>query len=237
MKKCILITGASSGIGLATAHTLAQQGHTVIASARRAEALTALEKEYPNRVFAFPADVCDVEAMKALVQYAIERGNKLDVLINNAGLGIFDPLPEGKLEDWHTMIDVNIKGLLNATHAAIPALRESRGAIINLTSVAAHNVFPNSGVYCATKHAVLAISESLRLELGTEIRITSISPGSVHTEFIDQTKNEELLKNYKDYFASGLKAQDIADQIAHVVNAPENTVISEIIIRPNKAVK
>lgn len=237
MKKCILITGASSGIGLATAHTLAQQGHTVIASARRAEALTALEKEYPNRVFAFPADVCDVEAMKALVKYAIERGQKLDVLINNAGLGIFDPLPEGKLEDWHTMVDVNIKGLLNATHAAIPALRESRGAIINLTSVAAHNVFPNSGIYCATKHAVLAISESLRLELGTEIRITSISPGSVHTEFIDQTKNEELLKNYKDYFASGLKAQDIADQISHVVNAHENTVISEIIVRPNKAVK
>jgi NADP-dependent 3-hydroxy acid dehydrogenase YdfG len=175
--------------------------------------------------------------MKAAFHACLTAFGRIDVLVNNAGLGIFDPIAEGKLDDWHTMFDVNVKGLLTCIHLAIPELRKSKGQLINITSVAAHNVFPNSGVYCSTKHAVLAISEAVRLELGTEIRVTSISPGSVNTAFIDQTRNEQLLANYKDYFAAGLSPDDIARQILYTIDAPDNQVISEIIIRPNKAVK
>ncbi len=237
MSKTIFLTGASSGIGRATAVLLASSGHHIFATARNAAALEALRKTNESNISTAVADVCDTEAMQAAVALCIAKYGKIDVLINNAGLGIFDPVGDGKLEDWHRMVDVNIKGLLTTTHLILPELRKNRGQLINLTSVAAHNVFANSGIYCSTKHAVLAISEAIRLELGTEIRVTSISPGAVNTAFIDQTNNLDLLNNYKDYFASGLSAEDIAKQIQYAVDAPEHAVISEIIIRPNKAVK
>lgn len=237
MSKVIFLTGASSGIGRATALLLASNNHRVFAIARNARALEALEKVHPSNINTAVADVCDTAAMQAAFAKCIELNGGIDVLINNAGLGIFDPVGDGKLDDWHRMVDVNIKGLLTTTHLALPELRKSRGHLINLTSVAAHNVFPNSGIYCSTKHAVLAISEAIRLELGAELRVTSISPGAVNTAFIDQTSNKDLLGNYKDYFASGLPADDIASQIQYAIDAPEHAVISEIIIRPNKAVK
>lgn len=235
MSKRILLTGASSGIGLATAQKLAEQGHTLLLAARRMDRLEALAEAYPGKVFAFKADVTRTEDVQAMAEAAVSKMGGVDVLINNAGLGLFDPVAEGKLEDWHHMFDVNVKGLLSCIHVCLPELRKQKGMIINLGSVASHNVFPNSGVYCATKHAVLAISESLRLELGSEIRVTTISPGAVNTEFIDHTRNENLLKDYKPYFAEGLTPDIIADQIAHCVNAPDSAVVSEIIIRPNKA--
>ncbi len=234
MSKRIILTGASSGIGLATAFKLADQGHTLLLAARRMQQLEALATEYPDQVFAFKADVTKVDDVKAMVNEAKAKMGGIDVLINNAGLGLFDPVAEGKLEDWHYMFDVNVKGLLSCVHACLPELRAQNGLVINLGSVASHHVFPNSGVYCATKHAVLAISESLRLELGSEIRVTTISPGAVNTEFIDQTTNDKLLQDYKPYFADGLSPEIIADQIAHCINAPGSAVISEIIIRPNK---
>lgn len=237
MKKVILLTGASSGIGLATAELLASNGHQLLVTARRESLIQALEERFPDNVRAFKAEVCNVSDVKAAVNACIQEFGRIDVLINNAGIGIFDPLVDGKLEDWHHMVDVNIKGVMNFIHTALPELRKNRGHLINLTSVAAHNVFPNSGMYCSTKHAVLAISEALRLELSSEIKVTSISPGVVNTAFIDQTKNADLLANYKDYFAAGLSPNDIAAQIAFAIDAPDHAVISEIIIRPNKAVK
>ena len=164
----------------------------------------------------------------------IEELECLDVVLNNAGLGVFDPVGESKIEDWHMMIDVNIKGLLNVTHITLPILRSNKGHLINVGSVASHNVFPNSGVYCATKHAVLAISESIRLELANEVRVTTISPGAVNTPFIDQTTNEDLLKDYKAYFAAGMSPEIIAEQISWAIQAPKDVVLSEIMIRPNK---
>lgn len=237
MTKIVFITGASSGIGKAAAEHAIQGGHKVFATARNPIALAELAKTYPSAFRYAIADVTDQSAMEAAFAACLKEYDRIDVLVNNAGLGIFDPFAEGKLEDWHTMFDVNVKGLLTCVHFALPELRKQRGQLINITSVAAHNVFPNSGVYCSTKHAVLAISEAIRLELGTEIRVTSISPGSVNTAFIDQTRNPQLLANYKDYFAAGLSPDDIARQILYAIDAPENQVISEIIIRPNKAVK
>jgi NADP-dependent 3-hydroxy acid dehydrogenase YdfG len=237
MSKRVLLTGASSGIGRATAELLAEQGHSIVAAARRMDALEALAEKFPGKIFPVHCDVTDVAQVRAAKELAVRELGGIDVLINNAGLGKFDPLIEAKLEDWHHMFDVNVKGLLSCIHVVLPELRKSRGDIINLGSVASHNVFPNSGVYCATKHAVLAISESLRLEVGNEVRITTISPGAVNTEFIDHTENKALLDSYKPNFEAGLTAEMIADQIAHCVNAPASSVISEIIIRPNKAAR
>lgn len=237
MKKRIIITGASSGIGEATARTLHASGHTLYLVARNTSKLESLKTELSERIHVYSADVKDYAAVQTFVQDAIQKMGGVDVLINNAGLGIFDPVAQGKIEDWHEMFDVNVKGLLNCLHVALPHLIEQKGHVINLGSVASHNVFANSGVYCATKHAVFAISESLRIELPDKIRVTTISPGSVNTAFIDQTKNEELLKDYKSYFAAGMSPEWIADNIRYAVEAPENTVVSEIIVRPNRAIK
>jgi NADP-dependent 3-hydroxy acid dehydrogenase YdfG len=156
--------------------------------------------------------------------------------VNNAGLGFFDPLQQAKLEHWHEMIDTNIKGILNAFHAAMPHLIEARGHVINIGSVSSHLVFPNSGVYSATKHAVLAISESIRIELSGKIGVTTISPGAVNTPFIEQTTNAQLLQELRPGFAGGLAPETIAEQIAFVLSHEGRAVISEIIIRPDKRV-
>ena len=132
------------------------------------------------------------------------------------------------------MVDTNVKGVLNTIHATLPELRSRKGHVINLASVAAHHVFPNSGVYCSTKWAVAALSESIRIELAKEVRVTTISPGAVNTAFISQTHNEELLSEYRDYFAAGLHPDLIAQNIVLAIETDESAVISEIIIRPNR---
>lgn len=232
--KRVVITGASSGIGKETALLLAEAGHKVLACARRRSLLEELKAQYPSNIEIVEADVTNLEQVQSMVDAAQEKMGGVDVLLNNAGLGIFDPLPEAKLSDWHTMIDVNIKGLLNCVHAFLPMLREAKGQIINLGSVAAHHVFPNSGIYCSTKHAVLAISESLRIELSSEITVTTISPGAVDTPFIEQTKNENLLDSYRPNFSSGLTSTVIAEQIKHAIELSDKAIVTEIVIRPKK---
>ncbi|MEO0403940.1 MAG: SDR family oxidoreductase [Bacteroidota bacterium] len=232
--KRILITGASSGIGKAAAQKLDQDGHSLVLLSRRREALEQVNAVLKGDHIIIEADVTKPKQIKNALDKVQERLGGLDVVLNNAGLGVFDPLDQGKLEDWHTMVDVNIKGVLNVMHRALPLLKASKGHLINVGSVASHHVFPNSGVYCATKHAVFALSESVRVELAKEVRVTTISPGAVNTEFINQTNNEELLKDYKSYFAAGMTPEIIAEQIGWAVNAPEDVVISEIMIRPNR---
>ena len=235
--KNVFITGASSGIGEATARALHKIGHQIFLTARSKDKLEALKVELGERVWIFQCDVKDYSQVKAATDEALARMGSIDVLINNAGIGIFDPVPMGKIEDWHEMFDVNVKGLLNQLHAALPHLIENKGHIINLGSVASHHVFANSGVYCATKHAVFAISESLRIEMPDKVRVTTISPGSVNTPFIDGTKNEALLKDYKPYFQAGMSPELIADTIRYAVETPDSAVISEIMVRPNRAIK
>jgi NADP-dependent 3-hydroxy acid dehydrogenase YdfG len=130
------------------------------------------------------------------------------------------------------MIDTNIKGILNFLHFALPELKKNIGHVINVGSIASHHVFPNSGVYSATKHAVFAISESIRVELMGQVKVTTISPGAVNTNFINVTTNEELLASYKEYFESSMHASTIAKQIKHALEVEDNAVINEIIVRP-----
>jgi NADP-dependent 3-hydroxy acid dehydrogenase YdfG len=232
-----IITGASSGIGESTARILSKNGHRVLLLARNASKLESILAECGNLAESAICDVRNYESVqKAIAKFHADHGS-IDVLINNAGLGFFDGFATGKIEEWHEMVDTNVKGLLNCIHAGLPFLIESKGHIINLGSVASHLVFPNSGVYCATKHAVFAISESIRMELPDKVRVTTISPGSVNTPFVDKTTNPDMLKEYKNYFAAGMSPELIAEQILHAINCPPGSVISEIVVRPSRAVK
>ncbi len=235
--KNIIITGASSGIGEAVARKLALSNHQLLLIARNEKKLLKLQEELGAKVEIAVCDVRDHNLIGEKINDIKSKWGQIDVLINNAGIGFFDPLSDGHLEQWHEMIDTNVKGLLNCIHAALPYLIASKGQIINIGSVGAHQVFPNSGVYCATKHAVLAISESIRIELADKVRVTTISPGSVNTSFIDSSTNKSMLDQYKDYFATGLSPDLVADQILHAINCPIESVISEIIIRPSRAMK
>jgi NADP-dependent 3-hydroxy acid dehydrogenase YdfG len=232
--KHIFITGASSGIGKAIAENLHSKGYALTLFARNAQALEEIKNQLGERVFVTTGDIRNASAVREAIAQSVAHYGQLDGLVNNAGLGYFDPLQQAKLEHWHEMIDTNVKGILNAFHAAMPHLIEARGHVINIGSVASHLVFPNSGIYSATKHAVLAISESIRMELSGKIGVTTISPGSVNTPFIEQTTNAQLLQELRPGFAGGLAPETIAEQIAFVLAHEGRAIINEIIIRPDK---
>lgn len=224
-----IVTGASKGIGKATAIMLSERGHQVVAASRN----RATWMDGHADIEFISCDVKDYNSVKSMVDEAEQMMGGYDTLINNAGLGYFDPLVEGKIEHWHNTINTNVNGLLNCIHASLPKLISAKGQIINLGSVASHQVFANSGVYCASKWAVLAISESIKLELGGKVRVTTISPGAVNTEFIDNTENQELLDDMKPYFASSMNPKSVASQIVHAAETPKEVVLNEIIVRPS----
>ena len=163
-----------------------------------------------------------------------EAWGGMDVVIPNAGIGYFNPLREAPLQEWQAMIDVNISGVLSTLHAALPSLLENKGHVINIGSLAARQVFPNSGVYCATKHAVLALSESLRTEFRNDLAVTTINPGAVNTPFIDRTTNDELRANYRPQFDDGMEADYVADAVLFAVESRGRGVVSELTIRPDR---
>jgi len=235
--KNILITGATSGIGRAAANLLATKGFMLCLTGRDLRRFDDLPEQTAKNSM---LEICDVRNYTE-VQQAVEamkaKFGSVDVVINNAGLGFFDQVETGKIEQWNEMVDTNVKGVLNVLHVALPHLISSGGHIINIGSVASHQVFPNSGVYCATKHAVFAISESIRLELADKVRVTTISPGSVNTPFIEKTTNEKMLGEYRNYFAQGLSANSIAEAILYAIESSKDAVISEVVIRPNRVVK
>jgi NADP-dependent 3-hydroxy acid dehydrogenase YdfG len=233
----IFITGASSGIGAATAEALVQKGWQVAAFARNGDALEALKAKLdaaPGTLMPLVGDVTQPEAVRAAVQQAVEAWGGLDAVIPNAGLGYFDPLPQGKLEEWHEMVNININGVLSTLHATLPVLAANKGHVINIGSLAARQVFPNSGVYCATKHAVLALSESIRLEYRNDVAVTTINPGAVNTAFIDKTTNEALRADYRPQFDAGMAPEFVADAIVAALEARGRGVFSEITLRPDR---
>lgn len=233
--KTAIITGASSGIGAATAKLLNQNGYNVVLAARRVEKLQTLAKELNTNHLLVQTDVTSVDDVKHLIESAINAFGGIDVLINNAGLGIVSPMQDGKLEDWHKMFNVNVNGLLTCIHTALPHLLKSEGNIINIASVAAHEVFPNTVVYCATKHAVNAITVGMRKEFRDKVKVCNISPGAVQTEFLEQSADNEQVKQMKDYFFNNetLRSEDIAEAILDVLSKPKRVAINEVIIRPN----
>ncbi|KTD05065.1 SDR family NAD(P)-dependent oxidoreductase [Fluoribacter gormanii] len=237
--RIILVTGASSGIGQACARLCAQHGARLILCARRVERLEALAKEltqlYGEEHYVLPLDVCDHEQVKKQLGSLPGQWQSIDVLINNAGLALDTlPLQKGIEEHWDIMIDTNIKGLLYVSRALIPGMLErGRGHVVNISSVAGHECYPNGNVYCATKHAVHALSKSMRLDmLGSPVRVTEIAPGAVETEFSEVRWNDKQKARefYQDF--QPLLADDIADAIVYCITRPQHVDIEEMTIMP-----
>lgn len=233
--KVILITGASSGIGEATARVLAARGAKVLLGARRTERLEKLAAEI--RAAGGTAeyktlDVTSLEDVQAFAAFATEKLGPIDVLINNAGVMPLSPLHELKIDEWNMMIDVNIRGVLHGIAAVLPGMRERKsGHIINLSSIGGHQVWPTCAVYCGTKFAVIAMSEALRLE-NKDVRVTVVSPGVVESELAETISDPDTQKMIKDFRAVALKPDAIGRAIAYAIEQPADVDVNEIIVRP-----
>lgn len=236
--KVIIITGASSGLGEATARRLGAGGAKLMLAARREDKLKdlvdAIEKTGGTATYRV-TNVADRAQVQALADATLETYGRIDVLINNAGLMPLSPLDQIKVDEWDKMIDVNIKGVLYGIAAVLPTMRQQKsGHVINLSSVAGHKVFPAGAVYCATKYAVRAISEGLRLESNGEIRSTNLSPGAVATELGNTISHEETAAGMSQLYSIAIDADAIARAIAYAIEQPSDVDVNEIIIRPTR---
>ncbi|RSC30051.1 SDR family oxidoreductase [Agrobacterium sp. FDAARGOS_525] len=234
--KVILLTGANSGIGEATARHLAQLGHHLVIGARRTERLAILQKELRaegRQVDTVELDVKRLEDLQSMVDFACERHGQIDVLINNGGVMPLSPLAALKVDEWNRMIDVNIKGVLHGIAAVLPVMQaEDKGHIINIASIGAHAVSPTSAVYCASKFAVRAISDGLRQETD-QIRVSVISPGVVQSELADHITDDETARAAMlEFRRVALPPQAVAQAIAYAISQPDGVDVSEIIVRP-----
>lgn len=236
IEKVIIITGASSGIGEATARLLASRGAKLMLAARREENLIKLVADIKSAggdAAYCVTDVTSREQVEALAQATLQHFGGIDTIINNAGLMPLSPLDQLKVDEWDRMVDVNIKGVLYGIAAVLPHMRDRKeGHVINISSVAGHKVFPSAAVYCGTKFAVRAISEGLRQESNGEIRVTTISPGAVATELTNTTSDPAIRDNLNTLYADALDSNAIARAIAFAIEQPHEVDINEIVIRP-----
>ena len=237
--KVVVITGASSGLGEATARLLSAEGASVVLGARRGDRLQSLAKELTGKggkALALTTDVTDRGQVKKLVDAAIEAFRRIDVMINNAGLMPQSPLERLKVDEWERMIDVNIKGVLYGIAAALPYMKERKaGHIINVSSVAGHKVGPGFAVYAATKHAVRALSEGLRQEVKPyNIRTTVISPGAVATELPNSVTEPDIAARVRKVYELAIPADSFARAVAFAMSQPEDVDINEILFRPTR---
>jgi NADP-dependent 3-hydroxy acid dehydrogenase YdfG len=241
-----LVTGASSGIGEATARELARHGAAVAIAARRKDRLDALAQDIERdggTALAIEADVTDQEQVRRLVGATVDRLGRLDTVVNNAGVMLLGPIEDAPTEEWDRMIDLNLKALLYVAHAALPHLLQAADQeprqvadLVNISSVAGRLARRNSGVYNLTKHGVGAFSESLRQELADRhVRVSLVEPGAVDTE-LPQHIREEIREQVMGRFADieRLEAADIADAIAYIVTRPRRVAINELLIRPTE---
>ena len=240
MRKTALITGATAGIGEATARLLARNGYDIIITGRRKERLDHLKKELEEntaaRVHALHFDVRDRRAVEQAIDSLPAAWQTIDVLVNNAGLAAgFAPIQEGDIADWEQMIDTNVKGLLYVSRKVLPGMVERRsGHVINISSIAGKEVYANGNVYCASKFAVDALNKAMRIDLvDYGVKVTSVNPGAVETEFsmVRFKGDEEKAKNvYKGM--EPLHAEDIAEVVLFALNRPDHVNINEIIVTP-----
>ncbi|MCI3920783.1 SDR family oxidoreductase [Paenibacillus sp. TRM 82003] len=234
--KVVLITGASSGIGEATARFLASQGAHVVMGARRLERLEALASairadggsaEYQA------LDVTALDQMEAIVHLAHTKFGRLDVVVNNAGVMPLSSLDALKVDEWNRMIDVNIRGVLHGIAAGLPLMREQGfGHFVNVASIGAYAVSPTAAVYCATKYAVRAITDGLRLEAGRELRVTLVSPGVTESELAESITDDQARQLMKEYRRDAIPASAIARAIAYAIEQPAEVDVNELVVRP-----
>lgn len=233
--KVVAITGASSGIGEATARLLAARGAHVVIGARRADRLAALAEEIRaagGSVRLKTVDVADAEDVEEFLGYAQSEFGRLDVVVNNAGLMPLSRLDAGKIDEWDQMIDVNIRGVLHGIKAGLPIMkRQGSGQFVNISSIGGHQVYPTAAVYCATKFAVLAISEGLRQE-HEDIRVTVISPGVTRSELASTITDPGAQAAMAEFRQIAIEPDAIARAIAFSIEQPGDVDVSEIIVRP-----
>lgn len=240
MRKIALITGATSGLGRAIALRLAKEDYDVIITGRRRDRLAELEKEieikYAVRALSLTFDVRNYKEVEDEINSLPEGWNTIDVLVNNAGLAVgLEPIHKGVVDDWERMIDTNVKGLLYVTRVVSPAMAERKsGHIINIGSIAGRGVYPNGAVYCATKYAVNALSQGMRIDLlPYGIKVTQICPGAVETEFSlvrfkgDQGRADQVYDGYDN-----LVADDIAEAVYYAVSQPAHVDVQDLLIMP-----
>jgi NADP-dependent 3-hydroxy acid dehydrogenase YdfG len=244
--KVVFLTGASSGIGEAAALSLASRGASVALAARRADRLSALAdriRDQAGVALVIEADVTSQEEAVAAVQRTVAELGRLDTLVNNAGVMLLGPVVDAPLQEWQTMVSVNVMGLMYCAHAALPHLLEAATSgrrrvadMVNVSSVAGRVARNGSGVYNATKHAVGAFSEALRQEVtGRYVRVSLVEPGAVETELAGHNR-PEILEGLKQRFADmeRLQADDIADTISYIVTRPRHVAVNELLVRPTQ---
>jgi NADP-dependent 3-hydroxy acid dehydrogenase YdfG len=238
-----LVTGASSGIGDATARALAAEGATVSVVARRKDRLDALVGELEGDAIAIEADVTDRAQAERAVQQTVDERGRLDIVVNNAGVMLLGPIEDAPIDEWERMIDLNLKGLLYVAHAALPHLLKAADSdprrvadLVNISSVAGRRANRGAGVYNLTKFGVGAFSESLRQEVTKRhVRVSLVEPGAVDTELPDHLR-EEIREGMSKRFADmeRLEAEDIADAITYIVTRHRRIAVNEVLIRPTE---
>ena len=235
--KVVVVTGASSGLGEATARYLSGKGASVVLGARRLDRLESIAADLRNtggKVEVIATDVTRRADVQALVDRAVSAYGRMDVIVNNAGLMAIAPMSETRVEEWDRMIDINIKGVLYGVAAALPVFKkQNSGHFINVSSVAGTKVFsPGGTVYSGTKFAVRAISEGLRYEVGGAIRTTIILPGFVDSELKFGSTHEESSRAVKEFYQQAIPADSVARAVAYAIEQPSDVDINEIVLRP-----
>lgn len=231
--KVVMVTGASSGIGEATARALARHGATLVLAARRTDRLARLAAELGDQVLWAATDVTQLADLQSLAEQAIARFGRIDVLVNNAGIMPISMLAQGRVDDWDRMVDVNIKGVLYGIHAVLGGmLAQGAGHIINISSVAGLAVGPGGAVYSATKFAVRAITDGLRQECVGKVRVTSICPGLVTSELTESITVPAFKERAQKLYEGAMPAQAVADAVLYAIGQPDNVAVNEIVVRP-----
>lgn len=236
MDKVVLITGASSGIGEATALHLAERGCVVVLGARRIDRLRSLVERIETaggRAHAHPLDVTDAADVRAFADRAVAEHGRVDVLVNNAGVMPLSPLAALKTDEWTRMLDVNVRGLLHGIAAVLPVFEAQRGGhVVTIASIGAHEVSPTAAVYCATKAAAWSITEGLRLESEPWLRVSTITPGVVESELAETITDRTAREAMVAYRANTIPAAAIARAIAFAIEQPKEVDVNEVVVRP-----
>lgn len=238
--KTVIVTGASSGIGAATATALAAKGARVVLAARNQERLDALVSQIESdggTAVARVSDVTDRHDAQEVADFAVQTYGTIDILVNNAGLMLFSRWSDLAVDDWDAMVDTNIKGYLYSVAAVLPTMIErSSGQILNMDSVAGHQVDPGAGVYSSTKFFVQAMTESMRKDLALEhgIRVSTVSPGVINTGWADKVNDPEGRKVAQELNRIAISSQDVADAVVYALDQPQGVTVNDLIISPTQ---